>query len=125
VFDRTDEGTSRWPTFGIKLSARPDPNAQPPAIHGPIGFAKSLLDTLMGFVDRAHIEDPKVLARTIFIDTSGVSATDFDLVSKDAGVRNKLYDSGHDAMTLFLDGDGTAKHPPWDFDEYKRMMKRS
>jgi NTE family protein len=125
VFDRTDEGTSRWPTFGIKLSALPDPNARPPAIHGPVGFAKSLLDTLMGFVDRAHIEDPKVLARTIFIDTSGVSATDFDLVSRDEGVRKKLYDNGHDAMTRFLDGDGTSKHPPWSFDDYKRMMKRS
>ena len=44
-------------------------------------------------------------------------------VAKDGKVRKKLYDNGRAAMTLFLDGNGTPEHPPWDFDEYKRMMR--
>jgi NTE family protein len=118
VFDRTDAKPPRWPTFGIKLSSRPSDVVPPKPIDGPFEFAKSLITTMMGFSDRAHIEDPTVLARTIFVDTLGVSATEFDRVSKDAGLRKALFASGQSAATAFLDGDGTPQHPPWTFERY-------
>lgn len=118
VFDRSDGAAPRWPTFGIKLSGRPGDTRAPKTIDGPIEFAKSLLTTMMGFADRAHIEDPKVVRRTIFIDTFGVSATEFDRVSTDGDLRNKLFESGRNAATWFLDGDGTPEHPPWSFERY-------
>ncbi len=118
VFDRTDDKAPRWPTFGIKLSSRPSDVVPPKGVDGPVDFAKSLITTMMGFSDRAHIEDPTVVARTIFVDTFGVSATDFDRVSDDAGLRNKLFESGAAAATAFLDGDGTPEYPPWTFARY-------
>jgi len=118
VFDRTDGRQPRWPTFGIKLSNRPDAMTAPPPIDGPLDFAKSLLATMMGFSDRAHVEDPKVISRTIFVDTLGVSATDFEQVSTDEDLRRALFDSGVSAATSFLDGDGTPDHPAWTFDAY-------
>lgn len=118
VFDRTDAHAPRWPTFGIKLSSRPGDVIAPKAIRGPIEFTKSLLTTMMGFTDRAHIDDPTVVSRTIFVDTFGISATAFDRVSADVELRNKLFHSGQVATKQFLDGDGTPQHPPWSFDQY-------
>ena len=46
-------------------------------------------------------------ARTIFVDTVGVTATDFDL---DAATPTALFDSGVDAARRFLEN--------WDFDAY-------
>ena len=118
VFDRTDQKRPRWPTFGIKLSSKPGDAVAPKPIHGPVEFAKSLITTMMGFTDRAHIEEPTILARTIFVDTFGVSATDFDRVSTNPDLRTKLFQSGQAAAKAFLDGDRTPQHPPWTFDSY-------
>lgn len=118
VFDRKDTKPPRWPTFGIKLSNRPGVQLPPAPINGPIDFARSLLNTMMGFADRAHIEDPKVVSRTIFVDSLGVSATDFDAVSTKPELREALFQSGVAAATRFLHGDGTPDHPPWSFDSY-------
>ena len=117
TFDRTDGREPRWPTFGIKLSARPG-DTQFTDVRGVISLSKAMLTTLTGFYDRMHIDRPDVLARTIFVDTSGVKATDFGL-SRDTA--DRLYDSGRAAATRFLDGD--AKHPKWDFEEYKRAWR--
>jgi len=118
VFDRTDGRPPRWPTFGIKLSSRPKDIVSPPPIDGPVDFVTSLLTTMMGFSDRAHIEDPKIVSRTIFVDTLGVSATEFDRVSTDPDLRRALFDNGVAAATAFLDGDGTPAHPAWTFERY-------
>jgi NTE family protein len=71
---------------------------------------------MMGFGDRAHIEDPKVVSRTIFVDSLGVTATDFVRVSNDPELREALFKSGVAAATAFLDG--TADRPAWTFDRY-------
>ena len=97
---------------------RPGDAVVPKAIRGPFEFTKALLTTMMGFTDRAHIDDPTVVSRTIFVDTFGVSATAFDQVSADAELRNKLFRSGQFAAKQFLDGDGTPRHPPWTFARY-------
>jgi NTE family protein len=59
-----------------------------------------------------HIDDPGVVARTIFIDTFGVKATDFDLTRATA---DRLFGSGRSAAEAFLE--------TWDFDDYVRRFR--
>ncbi len=54
-----------------------------------------------------HIDDPAICARTILVDTFGISAVAFDLSRAD---QERLYQSGRDAATTFLDA--------WDFATY-------
>jgi NTE family protein len=112
IFDRTDGKPARWPTFGIKLSARPADHPRPSPIHGPLTLTFGMLATLLGWNDRCHIDDPSVCARTIFVDTFGISAVSFDLSPAD---QDRLYQSGRDAATKFLQAwsftDYTAKYP--------------
>jgi NTE family protein len=114
VFDRTDGKPPRWPTFGIKLSAKP--RADEPMVndvHDVVDLARAMIGTMTSFFDRMHLDDPQVLARTIFVDTMGVKATDFDI---DAKTQEQLYQNGRAAAERFLDGgDG---HPAWNFEEY-------
>jgi NTE family protein len=70
-----------------------------------------MLDTMSGFYDRIHLDDPAVVARIIFVDTMQVRATDFDL---DRATQQALFDRGRRAAERFLDG--TADRPAWDFD---------
>jgi NTE family protein len=114
VFDRPAGERPRWPTFGIKLSARPDAAlGVAHDIHGPVSYAEAMLGTMTGFHDQMHLDDPAVLARTIFVDSMKVRATDFDL---DATTREQLYANGRAAAVAFLDG--TDHSPAWDFDAY-------
>jgi NTE family protein len=119
VFDRTDGAEPRWPTFGIKLSSHPGDNRLND-VRGIVTLSKAMLSTMTGFYDRMHIDRPDVVARTIFVDTLGVKATDFALSKEMAEL---LFESGQRAATTFLDGDD--EHPPWDFQEYKRRFLRA
>jgi NTE family protein len=107
VFDRRDGKPSRWPTFGIKLSSRPHDHPRPREIHGPLSLTFGMLSTLLGWSDRGHVDDPSVCARTIFVDTFGISAVSFDLSADD---QDRLYRSGREAATKFLES--------WDFAQY-------
>jgi NTE family protein len=108
VFDRTDGKRPRWPTFGIKLSARPDSVIEQRFdVEGPLGLAKAMVGTMMNFHDQMHIDDPCVEKRVIFVDTGSVKSTDFDL---DEATQQMLYDNGRLAAEKFLS--------TWDFDEY-------
>ena len=104
---RTDGKPSRWPTFGIKLSAKPDDHPKTTVVKGPLSLTFGMLATLVGWNDRSHIDDPSIVARTIFVNTFGISAVAFDLSRAD---QDRLYKSGRDAATKFLD--------TWDFSEY-------
>src|SRR3712207_1801249 len=100
VFDRRGGGTPRGPTCGIKLSAK---GRGPPAgfrVHGPASLSLALVRTLVGHTDRAHLNDPDVVERTIFVDTDGVQATAFDL---DRATADRLYDNGRRAAREFLE----------------------
>jgi NTE family protein len=114
TFDRTDGQRPRWPTFGIKLSARPEAKqGVTNEVHHTISMAKAMIETMTGFYDDMHVDDPAVQARTIFVDTMKVPATDFDL---DEATQEALYKNGRDAALRFLDGgDG---QPPWNWDDY-------
>lgn len=119
VFDRRDARTPRWPTLGIKLSARADATqGVRHDVGGVWSMSKAMLGTLTSFYDRIHLEQADVLARTMFIDTMKVRATDFDL---DRATQQQLYDNGRRAAERFLDGgDGRA---PWDFDAYLERFR--
>ena len=113
VFDRTDGRPPRWPTFGIKLSARPDAaQRQKYDVHGTLSLALAMVGTMTSFHDQIHIDDPSALARTMFVDTFGVRATAFDI---DEGVQDLLFKSGRKATTEFL--------KDWDFDRYVREFR--
>lgn len=114
VFDRPGGEPPRWPTFGLKLSAKPEADfGVRNRIHGPLSFGKAVVDTVTGFYDRMHIDATHAVARTIFIDTAAVRPTQFDL-SEDE--RELLYREGRTAATTFLDGD--EAHEAWDFERY-------
>jgi NTE family protein len=100
IFDRTDGKQPRWPTFGVKLSARQslaqvtwDPDADT------IQLAKSLLGAMRSAHDRVYVDQPSVASRTIFVDTTGYNTTDFHLTTED---KQKLFGNGLKAGEKFL-----------------------
>jgi len=121
TFDRTDGKPPRWPTIGIKLSARPETgeeSANP--VSGVFSMGKALLATMTGWYDNMHLDDPATVARTIFVDTTGVKATDFDL---DDATKKRLYDNGRKAATQFLDG-GDGREA-WNWETYQQRYPSS
>jgi NTE family protein len=115
LFDAPPGATPRWPTFGIRLSGRPDAAQIAAAndVHDLKSEVMAMLNTMTGFYDRLHIDNPAVIARTIFVDTGAVSSTNFHLSAQQ---RDQLFTNGRDAATKFLDG--APGHPAWDFDQY-------
>ncbi|MFW3385278.1 UNVERIFIED_CONTAM: patatin-like phospholipase family protein [Kocuria sp. CPCC 205274] len=114
AFDAPPGTVPRWPTLGIKLSAHPDAvQGKGYPIKGPVSMSRAMLKTMTGFYDQMHIESADAQARTIFVDTGAIRATDFNLTDED---RDFLYRSGRAAAEKFLDGSPTR--PPWDFDAY-------
>lgn len=112
VFDRT-EGTPRWDTIGVKLSAKP-PADEVPALQlgddpGIFGFAKAMVATMTGFFDRQHMEDPKVVERTVFVDTTGFDTTDFG-ITRDR--QDELFERGREAARKFLAARDEASGAP-------------
>jgi NTE family protein len=100
IFDRTDGKRPRWPTFGVKLSAK-EIVAPPQELHGPIGYAVGVIETLITGHDAQHVNDPCSVARTIFVDTLGIPSTRFELREQ---VRDELYANGVAGATTFLAG---------------------
>ena len=105
----------RWPTFGIKLSAKAKASRSDIRdVHGPVSLATAMVRTMSGFYDRLHIDDPSVQERTMFVDTGDVRSIDFDLTRAQS---DWLFDQGRAAATRFFEGaDG---HPGWDWDAYQ------
>ncbi len=68
---------------------------------------------MTNFHDQIHIEEESVVARTMFVDTTGVKATDFHL---EETTKNVLYDIGSKAAISFL--------ATWDFDAYKQKQRK-
>ena len=108
VFDRTDGKSPRWPTFGLKLSAKPDAaQRQKYDVHGTFSLARAMVGTMTSFHDQIHIDNPSAVARTMFVDTFGIRATDFDI---DETMQDTLFKSGRQAAEAFL--------RDWDFQTY-------
>jgi NTE family protein len=112
IFDPDHGNPPRWPTFGIKLSARRGSQAVQSRVDSTWSLARSILATMHSFYDQMHVDDPSVLARTIFIDTMGVKATDFGLEREMA---DRLFENGRNAAETFL--------RTWDFDAYVEQFR--
>jgi NTE family protein len=95
LFDRPDP---RWPTFGIRLSARPGiPPTRP--VHGPVSLGIAAIETLVSNQDNAYIDDPCTVRRTIFVPADETSPIAFDITAEQ---RDALYQRGLQAGQQFL-----------------------
>ena len=99
VFDRDDGRPPRWPTFGVRLSMRQAGRVQTTEVRGTVSLALSLVETMLEACDAAHIDDPCVQARSVFVDTSGVSPVDFGITEEQ---QEQLLLAGHEAAGAFL-----------------------
>lgn len=116
LFDRPD-AKPRWPTFGIRLSARPGiPPTHP--VHGPVSLGIAAIETLVSNQDNAYIDDPCTVRRTIFVPADDTSPIDFDITAQQ---RDALYQRGLQAGQDFL--------RTWDYANYLKacggQIKRS
>jgi NTE family protein len=120
AFDAPAHVEPRWPTFGIKLSAKAGSlaDAAPADVKGTISMTKAMVKTMTGFYDRMHVDDLDIQARTIFVDTGTIQATDFGLTSDDCDM---LYQNGRRAASDFFDG--TPDQPAWDWEAYKAKFR--
>jgi NTE family protein len=116
VFDRTDGKQPRWPTWGDQASGQPLVTRDQP-VRGALGIAVNRLETLTADWNRYRLDEDGVNRRTIFVDTIGVAATNFDI---DKVARQRLYDNGRSAGQKFLarsrvkarlSGSGTSARP--------------
>lgn len=114
LFDRDDGQPARFPTIGVKLSARPDDTTMPRDIGGPISYLEAVVGTAMRMQERMHLDDPCVVDRTVFVDTTGVEPVDFDLAPE---VRDRLYLAGRRAARRWLEH--------WDWEEHLRRCPRT
>lgn len=99
IFDQPTEELVRWPTLGIRLSARETDRPMVHPTNPPIELVVALVETMMNGWDARHIDDAGSAARTIFADTGFVSSLDFNLSAAD---KARLVAAGHDAATRFL-----------------------
>jgi NTE family protein len=98
VFDRTDKVEARWPTWGIKLSGAPVLGDDKP-VRTAVGMAIRSLETLTADWNRYRLDEEGVNQRTIYVNTDGISATNFSL---SADTQNTLFSSGQAAAVKFL-----------------------
>ncbi|MDG3009446.1 hypothetical protein G4X40_04715 [Rhodococcus sp. D2-41] len=113
LFDRPDSVSPQWPTFGIRLSARP---GIPPThtVHGPLSLALAALETLIGNQDSAYVDDPCTVRRTIFVPAQGISPIDFAITRAQL---EQLYQTGTVAAQDFL--------KTWNFADYVAACRSS
>jgi NTE family protein len=98
VFDRSDGQPQRWPTIGIKLSARDTTMPPSQASDDTFHEALSCLQTLLNNANRYYLAPDKA-ARTIFIDSTGINATDFEITPQQ---RATLFENGQHAAQQWL-----------------------
>jgi len=107
IFDAAGD----WPTFGVKLSAKADALSKMNPVTNSLNYGLAILSTAMGAHDQMHLDQPAAQARTVFVDTFGIRATDFEISNEQ---QEALYESGRQAARTFLKS--------WDFAEYKRQF---
>jgi NTE family protein len=108
AFDRVDGKPPRWPTIGIKLVGRYDPDKVQHEVSGPMSLAEAIVGTMSSWHDQMELQDPRVVERTMFVDTLGIKSTDFDI---DKPTQRKLFESGRAAAGRFLATPWPAPRP--------------
>ncbi len=99
VFDRTDAKPARWPTWGVKLSGEPAGGRDEP-VKSALRIAIGSLETLMSDWNRYRLREEGGNRRTVYVDTTGISAVDFGLGD---GEKKHLFENGREAARRFLD----------------------
>jgi NTE family protein len=107
MFDRSDGRPARWPTIGIRLGAPPPDTADVHRVEGPVPLGISLVQTAIEACQAEHVLQPCNIARSVTIDTSSVSAVDFDISEEQ---RLVLEREGREAASTFLQD--------WDYTEW-------
>jgi NTE family protein len=97
VFDRTDGAPARWPTIGVKLSAR-ETVVTTAEVDNTVSEAFACLQTLLDNADRFYV-DQKRQPATIFVDSTGLSATDFTLTTAQ---QQTLFGNGQSAAQAWI-----------------------
>lgn len=108
TFDRLDEVPPRWPTIGVRLDTLE--LGEPAAVHpvrGPVSTGIALVETAIEACQAEHVLDPCNVSRSVYVDTAGVSAVDFDL---DESRQERLLEAGREGARRFLSD--------WDFDRW-------
>jgi NTE family protein len=98
VFDRADGAAARWPTIGIKLSAKQTSITVGHGTGSVASEAIACLDTVLDNAGRYYIPPDKA-ARTIFIDNAGIKATDFGITPEQ---QQTLFGNGQEAAGDWL-----------------------
>lgn len=101
-------------TIGVKLSAHLTLQQEGwNASDDVLSLGKALIATMCSAHDQLYVDKDSVCARTVFVDTSGVSSTDFKLSGT---AKQGLYDKGAAAAGEFLSG--------WDFEAWRKLYGR-
>jgi NTE family protein len=108
AFDRADGAPPRWPTIGIKLSSLQTTFAATRACMSSLAVGVRCLHTLLNEWD-AYAVDEAWAARTIFVDSGGLTATQFDLSQAE---QDMLFLNGVRAATAFILEMAEAKRVP-------------
>jgi len=103
-------GAPKWPTIGFRLHDNKVATEQT-SIKGLFSFTRALLVTMLDAHDRLHVEKVNAV-RTIFINTLGVRATQFQMPLE---LRQRLFASGEEAARQFLSS--------WNFEEYVKVFR--
>ena len=98
VFDRTDGVPARWPTVGIKLSAKQAVVGTTTGVDNLMSETVACVHTLLDNADRYYVDTPRQPA-TIFVDSTGIRATDFGLTAQQ---QQTLFDNGQASARAWL-----------------------
>jgi NTE family protein len=117
--DRTDGKKPRWPTFGVTLLPNlPEGNDDViPALRalnllGSTKLLEEVITTMVVGRDQAYLDQPWVSARTIQIDSPGLSVIDFGISKREL---EAFYAKGYAAAQDFLSS--------WDWDAYRARFR--
>lgn len=99
LFDSPANRTPRWPTFGVRLEGQTPSDYVYPAVKNIVDFIKGLYETATHGRDAMIESDPRVIGRTIFVNTATVNGSDFGITPE---TRQALYASGRKEAQTFL-----------------------
>jgi NTE family protein len=101
TFDRLDELPPRWPTLGVRLDALGIGVESPSRrVQNVVSMGIALIETAIEANQAEHVLDPCNIARSVYVDTHGFGAVDFDISEQD---QQLLLERGHDAAAAFLE----------------------